>query len=567
MDTKTAWQTLRDYAEGRIHHANAGSCPDSIEGPAVRDPECPVCQALEAVAGAAPAAVTPLPAVLEQIAQGWDGCKYDAPGETLDIGADIRAAAARLLAEQPEAVAIPGSIPKELTRLADIMRDCGRLVSTSGNAEQILRTAATLLSAPTAPALEAPAAPASIVAAALVRLDAIYREQAEADCDEPPRRPDWLTTALHLAAAAPQVPAAPSKPVAVLVREIGEDSHFDHRPVRPGSDQHQYFQQSPQWDCCEVYAEAAPQAPALSQSAPVTGQCRFKGEKEWGSCTVDHVRMVLADPSYAADGYEARYLYTAPQAPAAPSDGLAADVEAVLTLLEEHEWAEHCTKTPLGQRLEAAITELHNEIHAAEDAPYAAAPAVTIDPASFEGLINAVRSLPTTRATEFDGEESDGTPQRWRNRPFVSRTQLERLLRARVAAPAAPSGDERAAFEAWIKKDGGDLSTFGSGQNRHYNNSAVNNAWTGWSSRAALAAPAAPAVDARAERDAAFEAVRNRLCGLQRYSFVLDDDGVVRRAQDRTGSWIEFDDAHALFDPVAVDAAIAAQAAAKGSQS
>ena len=78
--------------------------------------------------------------------------------------------------------------------------------------------------------------------------------------------------------------------------------------------------------------------------------------------------------------------------------------------------------------------------------------------------------------------------------------------------------------------------------------------------QADAAAPAAPAVDAQGERDAAFEAVRNRLCSLQRYSFVLDDDGIVRRAHDRTGSWIEFDDAHALFDPVAVDAAIAAQA-------
>ena len=58
-----------------------------------------------------------------------------------------------------------------------------------------------------------------------------------------------------------------------------------------------------------------------------------------------------------------------------PSEGLAADVEAVLTLLEEHEWAEHCTKTPLGQRLEAAITEMHNEIHEAEDHADAAAPA------------------------------------------------------------------------------------------------------------------------------------------------------------------------------------------------
>lgn len=54
--------------------------------------------------------------------------------------------------------------------------------------------------------------------------------------------------------------------------------------------------------------------------------------------------------------------------------------------------------------------------------------------------------------------------------------------------------------------------------------------------------------------DAAFEAVRKKLCALPRYSFVLDDDGLVRRVQDRSGNWIEFDDAHELFDPVAVDA-------------
>ncbi|WP_289241808.1 hypothetical protein [Delftia sp.] len=83
------------------------------------------------------------------------------------------------------------------------------------------------------------------------------------------------------------------------------------------------------------------------------------------------------------------------------------------------------------------------------------------------------------------------------------RAELEKIVAEESArhaaapqAPAAPVGDEREAFEAWIKRDGGDLSTFGSGQNRHYNNSAVNNAWTGWSSRAKLAAPAAPAVDA-----------------------------------------------------------------------
>ena len=55
--------------------------------------------------------------------------------------------------------------------------------------------------------------------------------------------------------------------------------------------------------------------------------------------------------------------------------------------------------------------------------------------------------------------------------------------------------------------------------------------------------------------DAAFEAVRKKLCALPRYSFVLDDDGVVRRVRARAGNWIEFDEAHALLDPVAVDAA------------
>ena len=56
-------------------------------------------------------------------------------------------------------------------------------------------------------------------------------------------------------------------------------------------------------------------------------------------------------------------------------------------------------------------------------------------------------------------------------------------------------------------------------------------------------------------RDAEFEAVRKKLCALPRYSFVLDDDGLIRRVQDRVGNWIEFNEAHALFDPVSVDAA------------
>lgn len=60
----------------------------------------------------------------------------------------------------------------------------------------------------------------------------------------------------------------------------------------------------------------------------------------------------------------------------------------------------------------------------------------------------------------------------------------------------------------------------------------------------------------REDLDVAFEAVRQRLCELPRYSF-LTGPGGVSREQDRTGRWIDFQAAHELFDPVAVDAACA----------
>jgi hypothetical protein len=70
-------------------------------------------------------------------------------------------------------------------------------------------------------------------------------------------------------------------------------------------------------------------------------------------------------------------------------------------------------------------------------------------------------------------------------------------------------------------------------------------------------APAAG--DALRDRDAALEAVRKRLCALPRYSFLSDGYGAVRRVEGKSGSWIGFDAAHELFDPVCVDAAIAQQ--------
>lgn len=43
------------------------------------------------------------------------------------------------------------------------------------------------------------------------------------------------------------------------------------------------------------------------------------------------------------------------------AEAIVADVEEVIGLLAEREWAEHCTETATGKRLEEAITELHNE--------------------------------------------------------------------------------------------------------------------------------------------------------------------------------------------------------------
>lgn len=61
-------------------------------------------------------------------------------------------------------------------------------------------------------------------------------------------------------------------------------------------------------------------------------------------------------------------------------------------------------------------------------------------------------------------------------------------------------------------------------------------------------------------RDEAFEAVRKAFCKVQRYSFLLDSRGNVRRCADHCGNWVEFEAVHTLFDPQSVDAALAAQA-------
>lgn len=52
------------------------------------------------VYAAPPAQAVDLGAIIEQVAKQWDGCQYDAVGETIDVGRAIRAAGKRLIDSQ-----------------------------------------------------------------------------------------------------------------------------------------------------------------------------------------------------------------------------------------------------------------------------------------------------------------------------------------------------------------------------------------------------------------------------------------------------------------------------------
>lgn len=88
-------------------------------------------------------------------------------------------------------------------------------------------------------------------------------------------------------------------------------------------------------------------------------------------------------------------------------------------------------------RLERSTFEMRAKIEALslELLTLKAAPASTGAGEAVTLTIDMVRSLPTIKAPEIDGEESDGTPRYWRSRPYVSLKALERL----IAAHPAPS--------------------------------------------------------------------------------------------------------------------------------
>jgi hypothetical protein len=89
--------------------------------------------------------------------------------------------------------------------------------------------------------------------------------------------------------AAPQQAA---EPMAILCREIGETTWFDHTPIRPGTTTHMVRNSSPEWDTCEVYAGHPPAQPEQHKSQCL--KCNDTGCYPLGSsCLCDHRQVAL----------------------------------------------------------------------------------------------------------------------------------------------------------------------------------------------------------------------------------------------------------------------------------
>lgn len=224
MDKKTAWQTLRDYAEGRIDHANAGSCPDSIEGHAARDIDCHVCQALDAVQGCLAQIEEPAQPVAEICSASHDDAEFGERAIKLlrdisgfEYGTPLYAGAAPA-AVAPQGVAAWMTPEGDRVVTAETMdgarKDGGASLSSLRPYTVALVRAGEPAAA--APALEAPAAPVNDRA----EFEKWARQQSWIkDCQ---RYDDgryghyetekaWATWQARAAlAAAPQAPAAPS---------------------------------------------------------------------------------------------------------------------------------------------------------------------------------------------------------------------------------------------------------------------------------------------------------------------------------------------------------------------
>ncbi len=223
MDTNTAWETLQDFAEGRIEHINAGSCPDCIEGFGQRDIQCPVCRALDAIAGPAPAAVagpaeplawTPGPNEFKDWCAQWFGPDSDDNylAEAVHALPPMAQRFARIAAPALEAPAAPMS-PAEACAALAINSALHRIrAGNAAGAIEPLEQAHAALAA-------APQAQTGAPDWWRKRADEIEAQVAATGSSEAMRCYTDMRTLLQ-SAAAPQAPAAPSAVATQVIENL-----------------------------------------------------------------------------------------------------------------------------------------------------------------------------------------------------------------------------------------------------------------------------------------------------------------------------------------------------------
>lgn len=175
-------------------------------------------------------------------------------------------------------------------------------------------------------------------------------------------------------------------------------------------------------------------------------------------------------------------------------------VHDMVTMLEEHEWADHAGKGPISKGLEYCITTMHNELHEAHER----ADTAQAQLAEAMGLLRdstLYTAFPNHEVTAFLARHAQTEQQETRNAEVARESlrpenqRLEPVEPLRVPHPledqGAQAGDERAAFEKYL---GAEKACLIRPQGGEYENPYVQSSWEAWQARAALATqPAAPA--------------------------------------------------------------------------
>lgn len=158
------------------------------------------------------------------------------------------------------------------------------------------------------------------------------------------------------------------------------------------------------------------------------------------------------------------------------------------------------------------------------------------------GLAKYAHSSNIIAANEFtpDTEHADEWEALYTASQMRAYVDADRATRPALQSLGGDAGvSEREAFEAFIRKDAGDLNTFGSGANVHYQNSAVNNAWGGWKARAALSLTSTEKSDGAKHQvvSAKVHEEDSNLIHATLYAPVLKDFTLEATRDEEKGNW------------------------------